>query len=164
MSIPFTQYLLPNGRMEVITIDMPEPVERAAQALIEAGCHFDAEILTTGLISLTCEEGEDLLSIEVCENNEAVLKAVENLIREAAGLKEIPWDDSLFEKRNINIQRYVMMGNEEDKYGIDGYEISSVMQVETIDNVKKWRVLLLDMDSCVVGPYWIRADQVRLEG
>ena len=84
MSIPFTQYLRPDGRTTKVTIDMPANVEQAAHALIAKGCHFDIEVLTTGLISMTCEKGGDCLSIEVCPNDERVIAGVEKIVKSAA--------------------------------------------------------------------------------
>lgn len=88
MSIPFTQYMLPNGRQRRYVIDMPEPVEEAARVLIAKGYHFDIEILTTGMVSMTCEKGEECTAIEICSNDEQVPVHVEKLIRTATELEE----------------------------------------------------------------------------
>jgi hypothetical protein len=53
--IPFTQYLRPYGAQRDVFIDMPPDVEAKAQALIAQGYRFDIEILTTGMVSMTCE-------------------------------------------------------------------------------------------------------------
>jgi hypothetical protein len=84
MSIPFTQYLMPDGRTTEVTIDMPANIEKVAHALIEKGCHFDIEMLSTGLISMTCEKEDDCLSIEVCPNDERVIAGVEKIVEAAA--------------------------------------------------------------------------------
>ena len=83
MPIPFTQYLLPDGRTRSISIDMPADIEEKAFDLIYSGCHFDAEILTTGMVSLTCEDTEDLVAIKVCPNGPSVVTAVRELIESA---------------------------------------------------------------------------------
>lgn len=87
MIIQFTQYLLPDGRKEPIEIDVAEPVGKAAEALIKVGAHFDAEILTTGEVSLTCDmdlNGEtENLAIQVIPNGPQVPKAVVVLVKEA---------------------------------------------------------------------------------
>jgi hypothetical protein len=62
---------------------MPEDVEAKARVLLEKGCHFDVEILTTGMISLTCEKDDDLISIAVCENGPAVIDSVRAIIESA---------------------------------------------------------------------------------
>ena len=91
MSIPFTQYTLPDGRKSKVVIDMPANIEKIAHALIERGCHFDVEMLSTGLISMTCEKDGDLLAIEVCLNNEKVVAGVENIIKQSAIQQRIQW-------------------------------------------------------------------------
>lgn len=80
MSIPFTQYFLPDGRAESVSIDMPEDIEEKARKLIEKGCHFDIEMLTTGMISMTCEKDDELLSISICNNDPSVLESVKYII------------------------------------------------------------------------------------
>jgi hypothetical protein len=84
--IPFTQYLLPDGHTRPMEIDMPSDVEAAAKELLEKGCNFDAEILTTGEVSVTCELDEELLSIAVCENDRSIFDAVEEIIRQATAV------------------------------------------------------------------------------
>jgi len=83
MSIPFTQYLRPDGRKAFVTIDMPAEVEAIASELIKNGYHFDIEELTTGAVSMTCEKYDDSISMEVCSNGPAVVECVEKLIRTA---------------------------------------------------------------------------------
>lgn len=68
MSIPFTQYLLPDGRKKIIEIDLDEIYGDAANMIIDSGCVFEIEILNTGHISMTISDDEDDLFIEVCNN------------------------------------------------------------------------------------------------
>ena len=42
--IPFTQYLLPNGRPKPTSIHMEEPVSSFAETLIAKGYRFECEI------------------------------------------------------------------------------------------------------------------------
>lgn len=83
MSIPFTQYLMPDGRKKLAAIEMEAEVEAKAKTLLEKGCHFDIEVLNTGMISMTCEKGEELISIAICENNFAVVDSVRLIIDKA---------------------------------------------------------------------------------
>ncbi len=89
MSIPFTQYLLPNGETRYTSVDMPKEVEDKAFQIISKGGHFSVEILMTGMISITCEkwsnieQEEETLSIEICENGPGIDRAVENVINRA---------------------------------------------------------------------------------
>jgi len=63
---------------------MPEDVEKKARALIEVGCHFDIEVLTTGLVSMTCEDEDDVITIAICENGPPVVDSVRKIVEDAA--------------------------------------------------------------------------------
>ena len=90
--IPFTQYLRPHGTPQAITIHMKDQeLHNKAEALIEAGWCFEAEVLMSGVVSLTCErdteEGE--CYIELTANGPPVVDAVRTLVEAAhAALKE----------------------------------------------------------------------------
>jgi len=66
---------------------MDVKTEADAWELIRAGCRFDIEELTTGMISMTCMIGqgekEECLSIEVVENGPPVIGAVKKLVKDA---------------------------------------------------------------------------------
>ena len=85
MSIPFTQFLMPDGREKPVTIDRPSGVEAKARALIEAGFRFEIEMLQTGEISMEiCDsEGETVLGAEVCGNGPQVPVAIDKMIEDA---------------------------------------------------------------------------------
>lgn len=86
MSIPFTQYLLPDGRKRPIDIDRSCEIEAIAQQFIASGGSYEAEVLTTGEVSFTaCKNGEDI-EIEVCANGPGVGEAVDRLVRRSAAL------------------------------------------------------------------------------
>jgi hypothetical protein len=89
MSIPFTQYLRPDGRKRAMTIDMDKEIEDKAQLLIAKGLHFDIEELTTGLISMTCGDSEEIISMEVCPNGPEVVESVKKLVQYAASQSSI---------------------------------------------------------------------------
>ena len=83
MDIEFTQYMLPNGRTKLITIDVDEETGKIAHALKEKGVRFEIEILTTGVISMTAEmndDDENLLAIELCPNGPGIKDVVSKLI------------------------------------------------------------------------------------
>jgi len=80
MSIEFTQYLRPDGRKEKITIDRPEHVELIAREFIKAGGRFEAEVLSTGEVSLTAHYDDEDVAIEICANGPAVEPAVDRLV------------------------------------------------------------------------------------
>jgi len=81
--IPFTQYILPHGRREETAIERPAEIVEKADRLIERGCHFDIEVLRNGSVSMTCERGDWVLAIKICENGPAVETSVDALVNEA---------------------------------------------------------------------------------
>jgi len=86
--IPFTQYLRPDGRKRPVSIEVPTKIAQLAFNFIESGGWFEVEELTSGHVSLTAcyiVDGEpDDIAIRVVENGPPVVKAVEELVREAA--------------------------------------------------------------------------------
>ena len=86
MSIPFTQFLMPDGRQQSIDIDRPAEIEEMAQAVIASGLRFEVEMLRDyRTVSLTVSdpvEGVDLF-MEFVPNGPAVVDAVDKLVRAA---------------------------------------------------------------------------------
>ena len=86
MSIPFTQFLMPDGRQDEQTIDRPREIEEMATVVIESGLRFEMELLsdyrTVSLTVVDPEDGVDLF-IELAENGPGVLDAVDKLVRDA---------------------------------------------------------------------------------
>ncbi len=82
MSIPFTEYMLPNGRTRQQIIDRPKEIEERAHRLIQAGVKFEIEVLTTGQISMeTIYEPKDEPIIgEICSNGPQVPICVDKLV------------------------------------------------------------------------------------
>ena len=85
--IPFTQYMMPDGRRVPVTIERPAEVAALAQQFIDAGGRFECEMLSTGEISLTAVgeiDGEEQdIAIELCGNGPDVPLAVDRLVRAA---------------------------------------------------------------------------------
>lgn len=83
--IPFTQYLLPDGRKRAIWMKCEKAIEDMAAKIIGLGYRLEAEILTTSEISLTvfCLESEEDICIEICANGPPVPIAVEKLVKDA---------------------------------------------------------------------------------
>ncbi len=91
ITVPFTQYHLPNGKatkqffdFQDGEIENEDQFKDKLQNLLEVGVHFDAEILSTGIVSFTAERGDEMLSIQLSDNGAAVVNAVENLIMDAS--------------------------------------------------------------------------------
>lgn len=83
MTIPFTQFLMPDGRRTQVTIDRPEAVATLARGLIDQGCRFEIEMLSTGDVSMECLKGERCLSGKLCPNGPLVPKMVDEMIQES---------------------------------------------------------------------------------
>lgn len=87
--IPFTQYLLPDGRTRPIRWECTSHEQEVkARSLLDAGARFEAEMLQTGQISLTVEmvgnDGEPhTMAHEICTNDPAVIEAVARLVENA---------------------------------------------------------------------------------
>ena len=89
MTIPFTQYLRPNGRRVPVTIARAPEIEKLAADFIAKGGRFECEELTTGQVSLTAfhprggdGDGADI-AIEIVMNGPKVPDAVDQLVKAA---------------------------------------------------------------------------------
>lgn len=79
---------MPDGRKRTITIDRSLDTENLADSLsTQHGVLFEAEILTTGLVSFTAEKDvgseRQVLAIEVVSNGPEVPEAVDRLVAKA---------------------------------------------------------------------------------
>lgn len=88
MKVPFTQFLMPDGRRKQVFFDCKPEQDSKVMSLIEAYVSFEAEVLQTGEVSLTVEfempDGEnETLAHEICPNGPEVETAVEKLINNA---------------------------------------------------------------------------------
>lgn len=79
-SIPFTQYLLPNGERRAVSINRPDPVIEKAKAIMEAGFRFECEMLSTGYVSFTVSDDYQDYDIRICLNGPEVPQTVDELI------------------------------------------------------------------------------------
>jgi hypothetical protein len=53
--VPFTQYVPPDGHTIPCKFEVTKDIHEIAEALMMKGYHFDVEVLSTGLVSLTVE-------------------------------------------------------------------------------------------------------------
>jgi hypothetical protein len=85
MSIKFIQYLRPNGKRQPIHIGRSADIEEKAAELATSGLCFEAEVLTTGEVSLSVSDHENSedVAIRIIPNGSSVPKAVDSLIEEA---------------------------------------------------------------------------------
>lgn len=83
----FTQHLRPHGKKRSIEIKVPEAIETMAESLLLQGVKFEAEVLTTGEVSLTAEtwnvDEVGALAHEIVPNGPEVTEAVERLVHTA---------------------------------------------------------------------------------
>lgn len=88
MRIPFTQFLLPDGRKRETGFTCNPEYDEKVQTLLDAGASFEAEILGMGNVSLTVEiedrHGEHCtLAHELSENGPEIMQKVHLLIDRA---------------------------------------------------------------------------------
>lgn len=81
-SIPFTQYLRPNGRKKAVSVEVSPDIAEKARSIIAKGLCFECEVLMTDQVSFTItdpDEGD--LDVRVCFNGPGVVETVEDLVR-----------------------------------------------------------------------------------
>ena len=89
MSIPFTQYLRPDGRKKDVLVDMDPKVEKVAHLIMKKDGYFECEELANGTVVLYCymnkgqDQDKNLAAMKLCPNGPEIPKAVEELIYEA---------------------------------------------------------------------------------
>lgn len=82
-TIPFTQYMRPDGRKQDVRTSDPSYTDgdlKAAQAIIDAGFRFEIEALTNGMISMTISDDDGDYAVKLCSNNISVPDTVKRLI------------------------------------------------------------------------------------
>ena len=88
MTVPFTQYIPPNGHREQVEIDRPEEIEAIACRFIASGGRYECEILTTRQVSFTAAkkirgEWQDI-AIAVGKNEQGeIMQLVDQVIRQS---------------------------------------------------------------------------------
>src|SRR5260221_6538289 len=80
-SAEITQYLMPNGKRIKSQTDLPISIKDDYDDMIKHGCRLEAEVLSTGNVSVTISDGEEDLEIEIIENGPEVRKAIIDMIR-----------------------------------------------------------------------------------
>jgi len=85
MSIPFTQFLLPNGRRKEVSIERPSNIEDLALKVINAGGRFTCEV-RNGIVSVACEYEDEDVAIELSSNGPKLLLAIDKMIKDAANI------------------------------------------------------------------------------
>jgi len=77
----FTQYVFPNGRRKPEFIQRPEPIEKLAQELIDAGWTFEIECFPdTQVVNMDCCDADEALAMRCCRNGPAVPGMVDEMV------------------------------------------------------------------------------------
>lgn len=79
-NIYFIQYLRPDGRRQVVSIDRPPSVVTKADQILGHGFRFECEQLHDDSVSLTVSDEHGDYAIELCPNGPAVPEHVDKLI------------------------------------------------------------------------------------
>lgn len=80
-SVPFVQFLRPDGHKKPVVIDRPDNIAKAADKIRSHGFRFEIEQLMDGTISMTISDKDDDYAIKVCENQPGTVAAtVDELI------------------------------------------------------------------------------------
>lgn len=84
MSIPFIQYIRPNGLKRPTSIDRPADIEKKAYDLISIGIKFEIEELTTGQVSMDASfpDSDYPLAGRICNNGPEVSEHVDSMVNE----------------------------------------------------------------------------------
>lgn len=84
-NVPVTQYLRPHGEKRECKAPVTPEFKSLADRFVAAGGKYEAEVLTTGQVSLSAAftvEGEmQDIAIEICPNNESIHTAFEKVIQ-----------------------------------------------------------------------------------
>ena len=68
MIVDVVQFLMPDGRQKEITTELPDECEGLYRNMLECGCRFEAEVLTTGEVSVTISDDEGDVDIVLSKN------------------------------------------------------------------------------------------------
>lgn len=80
MKVDVVQFLRPNGREQVGQMELPDSAAAAYEKMIRDGCRFEAEILTTGAVSVTISNHERDLDISLTDNGPAIQEGMVKML------------------------------------------------------------------------------------
>lgn len=63
-----TQFVRPNGNKRMLYVDLPQDLHEYYVSMIGSKCRLEAEILTTGEISLTVSNDEEDIDCRIVQN------------------------------------------------------------------------------------------------
>ena len=87
-TVKVTQYLLPDGRLRQVTTELPIESKQDYLDMLKADCRLEAEMLRSGLISVTITNKDEDVDIEVITNGHEVQKAYVKMLNRRLWEKE----------------------------------------------------------------------------
>jgi anti-sigma regulatory factor (Ser/Thr protein kinase) len=72
VTVDVLQFVLPSGMEHKATTDLPDEASEDYKNMVKSGCRFEAEILTTGEVSVTISDGDQDIDISVTSNGPEV--------------------------------------------------------------------------------------------
>lgn len=80
--VPFTQYILPNGRREQMMFETDEAHATKAAIIREHGFEFEIEVLGDGAVSATIADHLNEEDVEICiaSNGPPIAREIEKMI------------------------------------------------------------------------------------
>jgi hypothetical protein len=94
MEIDVTQYMRPNGRIEMMKTDISDAFEVPYNVITRRGWRVAAEVIATGAVSITVEDDEQDFACDIAYNGPAVQKAIEGCIAIAISAEPVEDDES----------------------------------------------------------------------
>jgi len=89
MQVEIVQYMRPNGRPVNACTELPDVVSADYLDMVVNDCCLEAEVLSTGEVSLTISDGEEDVDIEVVSNVPEVVNGYVKM------LKRRNWNDKV---------------------------------------------------------------------
>lgn len=81
MSIPFTQFCLPNAKRINVSIDRPSHIEAKASRLIVDGHYFEIEKLRNGMVNMDCQDAKgELVASALSSDGPGIPDSIDELV------------------------------------------------------------------------------------
>lgn len=82
-TVGFTCYFPPNGKKRIESLEVSNETKAAYDSVVSAGYHFEAELLTTGEVSLTCGDDDGDYVFNIVKAGDSVKQGSIDVITEA---------------------------------------------------------------------------------
>lgn len=76
-----TQFLRPDGRQKKFTVEMPDELHEPYVDMVNSGCRLEAEVISTGEVSVTVTSDEADVDIRVTRNDDSVVTALKEMLQ-----------------------------------------------------------------------------------